>query len=396
MNNSVLKHYLGDNCSPCGFFPPEMGYSKRLGSILGNMGFKYMLLDEIACLEGGGITSNDSLYFSSSLGLNVFFRQRGLSNVIMSGIERNSERLHAILDKYATSPYVITAMDGETFGHHRPGLEKPFLETFNNPDIEFIRLSDLLANKDTPVKEVDLVDSTWASSEEDIAGNIQFISWNDPKNVLHKWQWELVGLMLSSVNKVPKDSMTYKEIRRNADKALASDQFFWASAKPWWSVEMIESGAHALLSVIESVPDMPEKDLGNARTLYRNIISTAFDWQRTGKIREMNKERGEFRRIPFKERTLEVGGRQALVYQAFINMMKSQEKKASLEGEYEKAILWRDAVYKIETKNDIYDALNAIDLLRIELSNEKVESILDKYTAKYREIRGGQPEQRSN
>jgi len=76
--------------------------------------------------------------------------------------------------------------------------------------------------------------------------------------------------------------------------------------------------------------------------------------------------------------------------------MRIQEKQAREKGEYEKAILWRDAVYKIETKCDIYDAINAIDLLRIELSNEKVETILNEYTARYRQIRGGQPEQRSN
>ncbi|KKT68788.1 MAG: hypothetical protein UW65_C0034G0011, partial [candidate division WWE3 bacterium GW2011_GWB1_44_4] len=46
--------------------------------------------------------------------------------------------------------------------------------------------------------------------------------------------------------------------------------------------------------------------------------------------------------------------------------------------------------------NDIYDAINAIDLLRIEISNEEVEKTLDRYTQKFKAIRGGQPEQRSN
>ena len=75
-------------------------------------------------------------------------------------------------------------------------------------------------------------------------------------------------------------------------------------------------------------------------------------------------------------------------------MMKDLEKKSAAKGEYEKAILWRDAVYKIERKQDIYESISAIDLLRVEIPHEEVEKTLDKYTEKYKAIRGGQPEQR--
>src|SRR3989338_6826989 len=49
---------------------------------------------------------------------------------------------------------------------------------------------------------------------------------------------------------------------------------------------------------------------------------------------------------------------------------------------------------KIENKNDIYDLVHATELLRLEIPNKDIEAMLDKYTAKYKEIRGGQPEQR--
>ena len=110
----------------------------------------------------------------------------------------------------------------------------------------------------------------------------------------------------------------------------------------------------------------------------------------------MAQEQNAILRIPFKKRTLEAGGSEVGIYEAFIAMMKDLEKKAVGSGEYEKAILWRDAIYKIEHKLDIYDAINAIDLLRQEIPNEEVEKTLDKYTAKYKEIRGGQPEQRGS
>ena len=108
------------------------------------------------------------------------------------------------------------------------------------------------------------------------------------------------------------------------------------------------------------------------------------------------KEQKSIIRIPFKDRTIGRGGAEEGVYWAFINMMKRLEKEATLKGEYEKAILWRDAIYKLENKLDIYDTINAIDLLRVEISNKEVEEIIEKYKNKYREIRGGQPEQRGN
>jgi len=100
-------------------------------------------------------------------------------------------------------------------------------------------------------------------------------------------------------------------------------------------------------------------------------------------------------RIPFKERTLEKEGVENVWY-AFIDMMKQLEKKAVQNQEYEKAILWRDAVYKFENKSDIYDAVNAIDLVRIEIPNDEVEKTIIEYEKKYKQIRGGQPEQRGN
>ena len=74
--------------------------------------------------------------------------------------------------------------------------------------------------------------------------------------------------------------------------------------------------------------------------------------------------------------------------------MKKLEREAAKKREYEKAILWRDAIYKLENKLDIYDTINAIDLLRVEIPYSGVEATIKKYKKKYQEIRGGQPEQR--
>jgi hypothetical protein len=71
--------------------------------------------------------------------------------------------------------------------------------------------------------EVEPVKSTWASSKEDIEKNIQFLSWSDPENIIHKWQWAFVELVLKEVHAMDKSLPQYEIIRKKMDLSLASD-----------------------------------------------------------------------------------------------------------------------------------------------------------------------------
>jgi len=394
-NNETLHYYFNHGYRPIGFFPPEMAYDERLPKIVESMGFKWMILDEIAKSGKTETVNYNKLYKIKGTNMLAFFRERRPSNLIMSAVVRSYESLKEAMNKdFSSSRYLVTGMDGETFGHHRPGLENMLLEMFESKDFELVQISDLMGlYKD--IEEVAPVKSTWASSEEDIERNVQFLSWKDPENEIHTWQWELVNLALNSVYNLDEGHILYGEIRSRMDAALASDHFWWASAKPWWSLEEIERGAFMCLDIIRRIPNINAKSIERARDLYENIVSTAFEWKRSGKIYQIAKERQGIFRIPFKERTFEAGGAERGVYEGFISMFKELEKKAVTKQEYEKAIMWRDAIYKIENKTDIYDMVHVVELLRLEIPNEEVEKILDKYTDKYKKIRGGQPEQRS-
>jgi hypothetical protein len=268
-------------------------------------------------------------------------------------------------------------------------------EVFETPEFELVQISDLEKYYKVE-KEIAPAKATWASSKEDIEKNIQFLSWNDPENIIHKWQWKLTNLVLSEVYKMDKSDPAYELMRGKMDVALASDHFWWASAKPWWSLEMIEYGAYNLLDTLRTLPSVTPGLVDEARNYYEKIISTAFNWQRTGRIRMMMQEQKNILRIPFKDRTIGRGGAEEGVFYAFIDMMKRLEEEAVSRHEYEKAILWRDAIYKLENKLDIYDTINAIDLLRVEIPHKEVEETIEKYKAKYYKIRGGQPEQRGS
>jgi protein-arginine kinase activator protein McsA len=364
------------------------------------MGFEWIILDEISGYGEPGKIDYNKIYKIKDSKLKVFFRERRLSNLIMSAVVRSKETLlEAMKDDMKSDRYIVTAMDGETFGHHRPGLEKMLFDILDTKDFNLITISDLLNTSKKEKREevtISLVPSTWASSKQDIEKGIQFLSWKDPENIIHTWQWELFHLVRDQVENLDKKNPIYESVRNKMDIATASDHFWWASAKPWWSLEMIEDGEYRLLETLRMIPEVSEDNLRRARDLYEKIISTAFQWQRTGKIRTMMSSQNSILRIPFKDRTIGRGGAEAGVYHAFIDMMKTQEKLSSLKGEYEKAILWRDAIYKLENKLDIYDTINAIDLLRIEIPNEEVEKTILKYKEKYKDIRGGQPEQRGN
>ena len=392
LNTQTLKKFLGDY-TPNGFFSPEMAYDDRIGKIIEKLGFKWLILDEISCGgEVGGVDYNQ-IYKLKDTDFKVFFRNRRLSNLIMSAVVRSRDTLlEAMQDELKSDDYIVTAMDAETFGHHRPGLEKMLFEVFDTPEFELVKISDI-SKFYKEKKEISPAKATWASSKEDIDNGIQFLSWNDPENMIHGWQWKFTKLVLNEVYSMNKNNERYELVREKMDKALASDHFWWASAKPWWSLEMIEDGSFNLLDTLRHIPDVKLEILSEGRDYYEKIITTAFNWQRTGKIRMMMQSQRDILRIPFKDRTLGRPGAEN-VYYAFLAMMEKLKKEAAKRGEYEQAILWRDAIYKLKHKLDIYDTMNAIDLVRVKIPHEEVEKTIIEYEEKYRRMRGGQPEQR--
>ncbi len=386
-NHYTNKKYFGKSYRPFCFFPPEMAYSPSVAKIVKKTDCQAILLDELA-YDGGKNLPLSNQIFKIKNGPLAIFRERRVSNSIMSAMVRNKKEFMDVLgDEIKEEKYLCTAMDGETFGHHRPGLEKSLFEILKTKDPKQIFFSELPAL--LPVgKEISPVSCTWASSAEDISAGVQFYSWKDPKNKVHKIQWAFSNYLVASAKKVKTNTALSEKI----DRAMASDQFFWASGEPWWSIEMIEKGAWSMLQTLKSIPKISKKEIEKGERYYKDILSIAFWWQRSGKIENLARKYKETVRIPFKERTLE--GDKPEDYYAFIELMKRKMKEACESNNFEKAILWRDAIWKLETKNDIYDAVHAVDLLRQEVMNTEIEKLIEKYKKKYRKLKPGQPEKR--
>lgn len=392
LDRETNQKIFGPVYKPIGFFPPEMAYSPNLAKILEDLDYKWVIIDEIALNGRVNQVDKKTIYEIEDTNLKVFFRERTPSNLIMSALVRREQDFQEIMrDEYKREGYMITAMDGETFGHHRPGLLKLLIGLLTSKEFSHAFISELPKFFETREK-ISPITSTWASTEKDIENGVQFLTWRDPKNQVHNLQWKLRDLALSVVKSHDEKDPKMAVARHKLDEALASDHFFWASARPWWSLEVVEAGAWALLDTIKSVPNVEESQVKLARDYYQKIIAKIFEWQRTGYIRKIYKEYKTHPKIPFKERT--VGKGEPWVYDAFIELMKKAMKKAAKKENFEEAILWRDAIWKLETKNDIYDAVHAVDLLRKQISNAEILDMIGKYRRKYERLSSGQPEPR--
>ncbi len=397
INDETNAKHFGNVYERRGIFLPEMAYAPELAPVIEAAGFDWVLLDELALNGKMNQIDYTKHYRIEGTKLDALFREHRLSATIMSAGPRDVEALkRAAGSELNEDRMIVTAMDGETFGHHRVGHEQLLFGMFADPEIQMARASELLlAFPDVEV--VKTTACTWASSEYDIENGVQFVTWKDPKNQLHTMQWELLQFVTEAVQTADPKAQGYALARHRLDPALASDQFFWSSAKPWWMIEHIEAGAFWLLETLESVPGVAAETVQQGLEMYRQILWVSYDWQRNGKINPpKHTGQDDHVRIPLRERTLEAGGSGEAVWQAYLDILRTEEMSAVAERNYEAGILWRDAAYKLEHKLDIYDSWYVTDLLKAKLPNGAVESVIARYKADYDHIRGGQVEQRSN
>ncbi|MEK9200686.1 MAG: polysaccharide deacetylase family protein [Patescibacteria group bacterium] len=132
LNEETNRKYFGESYRPKGFFPPEMGYDAKVGEVVAEMGYKWIILDEMA---NPTQLSRDTIFQTES-GLGVFFRERGMSFRILSAQLGTAAGVTSQLgEEVKKDEYLLTAMDGETFGHHRLGLEELLVEMYINSEL---------------------------------------------------------------------------------------------------------------------------------------------------------------------------------------------------------------------------------------------------------------------
>ena len=279
-NHLTNRHFFGQVYSPRGFFPPEMSYSRDILPPIAESGHEWIILSGIACTSKWPMNVIHEVETDGEK-MAVLFRDDILSNKISfqsingAGFIQHLKQLH----NGQGNIYVITAMDAETFGHHIQNWEKLFLAEvyealepggtmFDNlpvqkpvaeqhlglfsfgskaNDIEIVTISQLLDlfPRGTVVQPRT---SSWSTSQQDLDHNNPFPLWQDKDNVVHQMQWEHQSLCHDLLEKSLRladnpQSQQFANLARGLfDPSLHSCQFWWASKKPWWDINMVSHG----------------------------------------------------------------------------------------------------------------------------------------------------------
>jgi len=311
------------------FFPPELAFNtKQILPILDNIP---IVLSQSALNQDTYIPlvkEGDSRYL---------IRHTNISNMIMGGQIRSFNKVN--LDEMVGGANLfVTAVDAETFGHHRKGYEKVFIDLLNQMPTTWIP-TNITRYIESSINQK----SSWSKLNQ---SNNPFILWKDSDNLLHQKLWKLLKLA----------EMTSDNTNNKTDyyKATASCTFWWASANPWWSLEIIERGAWQMYKSI-ALHNSAMKD--KAYKSYTDIVLLAFKWQREGKI-DKQYDNKLAKRVPFADRCKQGELKE------YISKFKKAENNAIKDKNYELAIKWRDAITKLQNKTDMFDDWHIVDELR--------------------------------
>jgi hypothetical protein len=315
-NHLTNKHFLGDAYQPRGFFPPEMCYDRSFLDAAIDVGHEWVIMSGVGCPDGWPTNIVHRAKSSDGNEIAVVFRDDLLSNKISFQDLDGKGFVEHLQSSYgdAGDMYIVTAMDAETFGHHIENWDQLFLgEAYEavapysdvveqrslaastktllttiprgddaGDQIETVRISDLLEL--FPAGDViDPIPSSWSTTKEDIEAGVPYPLWKAPGNYIHKLQWEHVAIAIDLVARAQRladtaASQRHAEIARGLlDPALHSCQFWWASRRPHWDVNMISRGlaqqGEVVLNAFRSInlSQAPEEE---KRDAYYQVVAT--------------------------------------------------------------------------------------------------------------------------
>jgi len=281
LNTLTNKKYFGEAYRPVGFFPPEMAYGRKIVTTIQALGYRWILADEISYNGLLKKASFDTKYQIADTKTNIIFRNRVVSDYFTFHSNPNYPEgfWQATRDDGRSQHAIVTAMDGENLGHHREGWDAFWEKLATSEGVETITISELL-KKIKKTKIISPRRASWSSQEGEIKRGQPYILWNDPHNPIHQSQWNLLWHVAMLVEQ-SKDHEAYQEARDLLDRRFASDQFWWASAKPWWSLEIINKKAQDL----QQIALLVDKKDKLSDLLTKKIISLATTWQEENKFK---------------------------------------------------------------------------------------------------------------
>ncbi|MFX1293690.1 MAG: polysaccharide deacetylase family protein [Promethearchaeota archaeon] len=241
LNEDYNERVLGSSyAKPKGFFPPEMAISENILTIIEQLGYKWVIASGIACPNNRDWPIHSYYTYKS---LPILFRDDIISNEISFKRFTPLEILSKIKTVFDNNYYIITAMDGETFGHHIKNYEEDFLGTIfeqlegDEEEIQMIFIDDLL-NLFKKEGEIVPINSSWSTTQKNLNNKNPYPLWNSLNNKIQEVQNYLRKIAIKLWNnlekystQIPEDHQEfYNNARINLDKGENSDGTWWASS----------------------------------------------------------------------------------------------------------------------------------------------------------------------
>ncbi|MCK4671106.1 MAG: hypothetical protein KAT47_01100 [Candidatus Aegiribacteria sp.] len=253
LNRNGNSRVLGANYSPEGVFPPEMAYSPSLAPLLLDMGYTWTVTDDVPWVWTGRAVPCRTIPVVN--GIAVLLRSNFWSNRISFHGDNGSEMADEIIEGMRDwsgdeDSYLLIAMDGETFGHHRKGTIETFLSPFLSSiesfdEVLLVTPSELIRR--FPSEDASVPSGSWSTTAADMVAGKPWPLWDDPDNMIHV---SLRGLL---------DHVRNLALRCNsdrvaslADKMLYSCPFWWASADRFDAVQ-VRRGLLAILETAQAI-----------------------------------------------------------------------------------------------------------------------------------------------
>ncbi len=238
---------------PKGFFIPEMTYHSKVAKIVAELGYKWLILDEIS-YQGKEKLDHQKIYKDEESDLSIIFRQRKFSTIYPP------DELKKMRRQKDLPPAIITAVDGELYGlrHLDPKSELEKIVFWSN--LKTATISEFVDSSLKKDENCKLRPSSWESTEEEIKNNNPYALWDNPNNRIQQKLWQLAELAMS-LGETYKDDKGFNNYRWHLSRGLASCWFWWASAYDFrynygplaWSPDQVEKGINDLIRAVRSL-----------------------------------------------------------------------------------------------------------------------------------------------
>lgn len=286
LNNAFHEQAIGPSYRPRGFYLPEMAYSPSVGRLVAQLGYSWLALDEVSLTGQLGAVNFQRGYKLKRTALKIAFRNRTTSDLFFMDFLKSPEVFFSILKQDPRiKDTLLTAFDGENLGHHNHKLLNVWLSIVRSRRYQLVTVSELLSFY-RRFLSVEPVPSSWASRESELKAGLPYYLWHNKHNSIHLRQWQLTKLVLAAFSATSQSQAEQTGARQLLDKSLASDQYWWASASPWWNIEIVAASAKKLVLVLRLLK-CPAATLRRGLRLAREIASLARHWQRTGRVRRI-------------------------------------------------------------------------------------------------------------